>query len=152
MFMDQFLVENAENNPKTMFFPPKSGKVRTRKIIVIGRTAVKWPFSRKKTVIARNGHFDIWWLLEPKILTLGQIWWENVTGAAQELSIAFRFLSSCYKSRDIGWFSWEETIILQNLTFDDLWWPYYWRERKKWLKWVRTISLRAFDCFFSASF
>ena len=42
----------------------------------------------------------------------------------------FRFLSSCYSSRDNGRFSWEETVILQNLTFDDLWWPEYWPERK----------------------
>ena len=45
--------------------------------------------------------------------------------------VLFRFLSSCYSSRDNGRFSWEETVILQNLTFDDLWWPEYWPERKK---------------------
>ena len=77
------------------------------------------------------------------MLTFGDLWnlkyWakvksdgKNVTGAAQELSstFSFFFLAVGEGPRDNGRFSWEETITLQKLAFDDLWWPDYWPERK----------------------
>ena len=32
-----------------------------------------------------NFSFDIWLPVDPNLLTLGQIWWEKVTGALREL-------------------------------------------------------------------
>ena len=56
---------------------------------------------RKKKVIKKNHLCEkwqvfLWWPLEPKLLTLGQIWLKNVTGAWRELSNAFLWILPSY--------------------------------------------------------
>ena len=84
-----------------------------------------------KTVFAKKRLF--WHLMTPGAKTIDSS--SNLRCKLQKersksYRVLFRFLSSCYGSRDNGRFSWEETVILQNLTFDDLWWPENWPERK----------------------
>ena len=70
----------------TCFVAPWRGKHDGVKINALSLIAKKL-FA--KTVFRDNSHFDLWWPLEPQLLTWAQIWRQNVTGAFQELSIAF---------------------------------------------------------------
>ena len=72
-------------------------------------------------------YFFLWWPLESKVLTLGQIWSKNFTGAWRELSSAFfRILPSYHTFGDNSECLRKTAIFFRNLTFGDLWWPQYW--------------------------
>ena len=71
-------------------------------------------------------YFSLWWPLESKVLTLGQIWSKNVTGAWRELSNAFLEFFLAIILLEIIANVCEKQPFSRNLTFGDLWWPQYW--------------------------
>ena len=80
--------------------------------------------SRWKTTIF------IWWPLEPKLLTIGQIWSESVAGAWGELpNVYFRILPSYHTFGDNS-DCLRKSLFPRNFTFGDLWWPQYWPDLK----------------------
>ena len=78
----------------------------------------------------KNDIFFIWWHLEQKLLTLGQIWLENVTGAWRELSNVFFLILSSYHILELIAIVCEKSLFSQNFTIGDLWWPQYWPDLK----------------------
>ena len=87
----------------------------------------------RKTISDQIGHFGFPWPLEVKPLTIAQIWWHVSERAVKGLSSAFfRALLAVLvhelqrlKEKNI-----EITKNPENLTFDDLWWPYLWPDLK----------------------
>ena len=65
-------------------------------------------------------YFFLWWPLESKVLTLGQIWSKNVTGAWRELSNAFFEFFLAIILLEIIANVCEKTAIFSKF---DLWWP-----------------------------
>ena len=65
-------------------------------------------------------YFFLWWPLESKVLTLGQIWSKNVTGAWRELSNAFLEFFLAIILLEIIANVCEKTAIFSKF---DLWWP-----------------------------
>ena len=98
-----------------------------------------------KTVSLKNAVFDLSWPLTLKRLILGEIWRHLSEIAFQELSFAFFRFGVAIIVPEIMAGIPDKTIFFENLTFDDLCWPQYSPERKKWPKWLRTGSLRAVD-------
>ena len=73
----------------------------------------------------RENEIFIWWTLEPKLLTLGQIWMKNVMRRAPQCFFPILPI--------IAMIIWEiiaivckKSLCSQNLSFGDLWWPQYW--------------------------
>ena len=98
-------------------------------------------------------YFFLWWPLESKVLTLGQIWSKNVTGAWRELSNAFLEFFLAIILLEIIANVCEKTAIFSKF---DLWWPLVtsiltwprndlyksWRSRRSLYNAVCRMSLR----------
>ena len=98
-----------------------------------------------KTVSLKNAVLDLSWPLALKRLILGEIWRHLSERAFQELSFAFFGFGVAIIVPEIMAGIPDKTIIFRKF---DLWWPlltsiFTWA--KKWLKWLRTGSLRAVD-------
>ena len=83
-----------------------------------------------KNDVGKNSYFGVFWSLARKQLVLAQIWWHASGRTAQELSnVVFLGLLTKIVSEIMAHFRRNIEFSL-NLTFDDLWWPQYWPERK----------------------
>ena len=98
-----------------------------------------------KTFSLKNAVFDLSWPLTLKRMILGEICCHLSERAFQELSFAFFGFGVAIIVPEIMAGIPDKTIIFRKF---DLWWPlltsiFTWA--KKWLKWLRTGSLRAVD-------
>ena len=93
----------------------------------------------EKTVPVKNDNFYIWWRLEPKLLTLDQIWSWNVTEhEGSSPMFCFEFFLAIILLEIIAIVR-EKSLFSQNLTYGDLLGPQYWPD----LKMISCKSLRS---------
>ena len=83
-----------------------------------------------KNYLREKRQLFIWWPLEPKLLTLGQIWSEDVSGAWEELpNVFFEFFLAIILLEIIAIVC-KKSTFSRKLTSGDLWWPLYWPDFK----------------------
>ena len=84
----------------------------------------------KKRCWQKNSYYGGFWSLARKQLILAQIWWLVSERTDQELSNVFSPGLLTKVVSDIMTHFRRNIDFSLNLTFDDLWWPQYWPERK----------------------